>query len=758
MDQRHLRQVGKRIPPVDALEKVRGKAVYSADVVLPGMVFGKILRSPFARARIKRIDTSKAEALAGVIAVVTAKNAPKSRFGISVRDERFFASDEVWFVGDEVAAVVATDPATASKATQLIDVDYEPLEAVLDLDTANDPNSPLARSDISSNIAYRTETERGDIRQGFEEADVICEETFYLNHQYQSYIEPPSATAQWDNGRLTLWAAHQAPSQLEKVICEGFNIETGSFRFIQTFMGGGFGGKTHSRAALFSALLSKIVGAPVQVSLSREEDFFAGFPSVPMQIHIRMGAREDGTVSAKEVHFLADNGAFTASALGVVSVASIRVDTLYQFSNLKVLGELLYTNKMATSAFRGYGNSQMHFAVESMMDMLANKLNLDPLEFRLRNAAYPGYVSAHGYAVNSCKLTETIQKAAEIAYWKEKHGQMRAENKGLGMACGMHVSGSTAVKPTGSVAKTTITSDGTIQVMSSEGDIGQGANTVYALIVAELLDTPVEQIRIKPLDTDQVGFSVGAVGSRATTIGGGAVKTSAIKVRKKLVSEAADHWGCDPQRIILRKGKIINLDSEEEIGFGEMSRIYSKKRGGGWISAETIYKPENVELPDQNKYGNVSLGYSYGTHMVELEVDRETGKIQILKMIAVHDSGQVINLLSAEGQVEGALLQGMGWALFEELLFEDGCLANSDFTNYRVPTFNDEPEMEVHFIDSHEPNGPLGAKSLGEVAMVPVAPAILNAIFDATGIRFNEIPVTPERLLKRLKKDDQEKS
>jgi CO/xanthine dehydrogenase Mo-binding subunit len=751
MGEESYRYVGKKLPPIDSVDKVTGKAIYGADVILPGMLYAKLLHSPHPRARIKRLDISAARSIPGVRAVVTAENAPDSRFGISIRDERFFAKDEVWFAGEEIAAVVALNGKIAQRALKEIRVEYEPLEAILDPWEAIRPDAPKVRSDVESNICYRIEISRGDLQAALHESAVICEEIFILNHQYQAYIEPHSATASWENNRLTLWVPHQAPQQLEKVICEALGIERGSFRFIQTCLGGGYGGKTHSRVAPIVALLSRIVCAPVQLSLSREEDFKSAFPSVPMYIQVKMGAREDGLIIAKDVHIIADNGAFTASALGVVEVAAARVDSLYKFRNLHVLGELVYTNKLGTSAFRGYGNSQMHFAIESMMDIVAERLSMDPMEIRIRNAVEPGYVSAHGYVIGNCQLSESIREAARISEWNKKRGQMRAQHRGIGMACGMHVSGSTLVKPLGSVANIRVHHDGTVHLMSSEGDIGQGANTAFAIMISEVLDVPLKNVRVSALDSDEIGFSVGAVGSRVTVVGGGAVWSCAKEIHRKLIDLAGEYLGCDAKHIKIVNGKAVDLQSEREVEIADLAKFYSERSGGGLLMAEVIHTPVGVELPDGDKYGNISSAYAFATHVAEVEVDHETGKVVVLQLTAVHDSGQVINLLTAEGQVEGALVQGMGWALFEELLFDQGRLVNNDFTNYRVPTFRDEPNMKVHFLDGFEERGPFGAKSLGEVAMVPVAPAIVNAIYDATGIRLYEIPATPERVLMAMR-------
>lgn len=751
MNSEKTRFVGQRTPLKDAEDKVTGRAVFGVDFSLPGMLYAKVLRSPHAHARILGIDTSRAEKIPGVHAVVTGKDAPDTRYGIKLLDEYFLARDEVFYIGDEVAAVIAVDEKTAEEALRHIQVEYEPLPAVFDALEAVKPGAVLARGDTSSNICHHVEIQRGDIEAGFQQAAVVCEATYYLPHQYQSYLEPHAATAQWKNGRLTVWAPHQAPLQLEKVVCDAFQLPKGAFQYIQTYVGGGFGGKTHMRVVPLVALLAKIAGAPVHLALSREEDFVASMPCVPMYITVKMGADAEGYVTAKDVRIVADNGAYTASAAGVLEVAAIRVDALYRFKNVRVSGDLVYTNKVGTSAFRGYGNTQMHFAIESMMDTLAHQLKMDPVEFRLRNATRNGDITVHGWKMGSCGLSEAIQTAAAEIGWRDKFGRMRDKARGVGIACGIHVSGATTVVPFGAVAVVRLHGDGTIHVATSEGDIGQGARTTFALIAAEELGVPYDRVVVDQLDTDVTNFGVGAIGSRVTVLGGNAVRKGAAAMRKKLIEVAAQKWGCTPDDVHIEDGLLINYRTEETLNLSQIAEYYYDETGGGRMMCEALYKPEGVVPPDATRYGNVSLGYSFAAHAAEVEVDLETGQVNVLNYVAVHDSGRIINPLTTEGQIEGAIGKGIGYALKEEYVFHDGRILNPDFTNYRVPTSLDMPPMKIILLDVIDPNGPFGAKSIGEVAMVPAAPAIANAVYDAIGIRFTELPMTPERVLLALK-------
>lgn len=752
-----LQVIGKRVPLTDAVEKVTGKAIYAADVMLPGMLRGKILRSPHAHARILNIDTSAVERLPGVFAVATARNTPANQFGPVIADENFFAVDEVHYIGDEVAAVAAVDEETAEEALSLIKVEYEVLPAVFDPIEAMREDAPLVHRELGTNIRHHIELVRGDVDEGFANAVVVIEETFRVQHQYQAYIEPNAATAIWEGDRLTLYAPIQTPRTLANAIYMGFKLPKGSFRFIQTYIGGGFGGKAYQRICPITAALAKVANRPVQIVFSREEDMVGGLPRVAMVITLRMGADASGRITAKEARIIADNGAYTAMGQTILDTAATRVDSLYRFKNVRVMGDLVYTHKIATGMFRGFGNPQAHFPVECMMDMLAEKLGMDAKEIRLRNATQAGDVTVHGWKIDSCGLSETIEKAAQAIEWEKKRGKGRPKAHGVGLASGLHVSGNRAITPAGdgSAAQVRVFEDGSVLIHSSEGDIGQGAKTVFAQIAAEVLCVPYELVRVAQLDTDVTYFGVGAGASRVTTLGGNAVKAGAAAARERLIESAADAWECDKEAITLMDGKLLNLRTEEEMPIGEAATHYIGMTGGSRLMGEGFYRAEGVVVPDKTKYGNISIAYAFGTHAAEVEVDLETGQIHVLKLVGAHDSGRVINPMAIEGQIEGGLAMGMWYAIGEELVFKDGRILNNNFTDYRVPTALDVADMNVVMVETIDPHGPFGAKSVGEMAMVPTAAAIANAVYDAIGIWMTELPMSPERVLKALKERQQ---
>jgi len=474
-----------------------------------------------------------------------------------------------------------------------------------------------------------------------------------------------------------------------------------------------------------------------------------------MRIRIKMGADREGKILAKEMDILADNGAYSINAPVVVDTAATRVDSLYRFKNLKTTTRLVYTNNPASGMFRGFGNPQSTFAVECMMDMLAEKLQMDPVEISLKNATQCGDVTAHGWEIKSCELSSCIRKAAAAIGWQEKKSSPR-RNRGIGMACVIHVSGNRSVFPPfdGSTATVRINENGEAYVLPSDGDIGQGMSTVSAQIAAEALGFPVEKVRVHRVDTDWSGFGLGASASRVTTIGGNAVKLAAEDAKRQLLEHAAIMLKTAKEELDIEDGNVINSKSGAVLASAaEAAKFAVHSSGGDYIVGRGKYVTPGVVIADaKTKYGNISSAYSFGAHAAEVEVDVETGKVTVLRYVAAHDSGQIVNPLLAQGQVEGGVVQGLGFSFCENMHFENGKLLNDSFLDYKVPLALDIPPIETIFVDSYDPNGPFGAKGLGEPVLVPVPCAISNAIYDAVGIRLTELPFSPERVREAWKK------
>ncbi len=749
--------IGQPIDNVDAWEKATGKAVYGIDLKLPGMLHGKILRSRLPHARILRIDTSRAETLPGVRAVITAEDTAKIKYGAQIADEYPLALDKVRYIGDEVAAVAAVDEATAREALDLIQVDYEELPAVFSPEEALAPGAPQVH-EAAGNIAGRIDFERGSVAEGFREADWVVEDEFVTSNVHQAYLEPHVCVAQADSaGRVTLWGSLQAPSRNRETIARILNLSPEKIRIIQTVVGGGFGGKATQVLSLYPicALLALRSGRPVRILNTWEEEFAASRSRMPAKIRLKLGLKKDGTFTAKELTILANSGAYAGTGPAVITTTAMRATSLYRFRNVKCHADLVYTHSTPIGSYRGYGNPQLHFALESAIDMAAEGLGLDPLEVRLRNAVELGETSVHGWIMNSCQLKECLRVAAQKSGWKEKRGRRRKEGIGIGMASMIHVSGNRAVYPhfDGSAAYIRINPTGAVDLITGEAEIGQGSNTAFAQIAAEVLGLAVEDIRVQPLDTDHSPFALGTFASRVATIGGKAVLLAAEDAKKKLLSFVARKMETRPEDLECRGGFIRTRNSSDPgLPFKEAARLASIALAGAPILGEGTFKvPAHVVMPDASKYGNLSVAYSFGVQVAEVKVDRQTGRVDILDFYSVHDSGTILNPKISEGQIEGGVVQGIGFALMEEIVRHQGKVLNDNFTDYRLPTVRDIAPIRSIFIEVPDPFGPFGAKGVGEITQVPTAAAIANAIYDAAGIRLRELPMTPERILKALK-------
>lgn len=748
--------VGTRYGRIDGKDKATGRAKYIDDMKFAGMLCGKILRSPYAHARILRIDTRRAHKLMGVRAVVTVEDTPKKKYGSyrsGVKDELIFAGDKVRYVGDEVAAVAAVDEETAQEALSLIRVDYEELPAVFDPEEAMKPGAPQIHDGVESNIASHAITLRGDVEKGFQEADLILEDRFETTLQIHAYLEPVGCIASWDsNDKLTIWAPSQNPSWSRFIYAEALDVPMGKLRVVQTFIGGAFGGKLEQKQYLAAAILARKAKKPVKIVNTRDEEFQTSMPRVPMVIYLKMGAKKNGMLTAKEHRIYADNGAYTKYATAVVNLGTYRVDGLYRLQNIRNENYLLYTNKVPTSAFRGFGNPQITFAVESMLDHLAEGIGMDALELRLRNAAETGDITAHGFKYVSCGLRDCLRQTAAAIRWKEKRGQKNI-CRGVGISATSHVCGNRSFFPLfdGATAYARVDEGGKIRILTGEVEVGQGLLTAYAAICAEEMGVPLSEVTVEPPDTDIAPFGLGTWGDRGTFIGGSAVKLAATDARKQILEMGAEMLEANPSDLDCKGGKVFVKGSPQKfLPFAEVASAAVYRRGGSPVLGKGTFIPAS-ELADATRYGNISGTYAFGAQAAEVEVNQETGEVKVLKIAAAHDVGRPLNLTSTEGQVEGATIQGMGYALSEEVQYEKGVMLTPNFLNYRIPTALDVPSMKTFLVETVDP-GPFGAKGVAEPAMTPTAPAIANAIYDAIGVRIKTLPITPQKILEALRK------
>jgi CO/xanthine dehydrogenase Mo-binding subunit len=742
--------VGHEVERVDGHEKVSGRAEYVADLSLPGMLWGAVLRSPHAHARIRSIDTSRARRLPGVWAVVTAEDTPKRHWGAFVRDMPILAIDKVRYVGEEVAAVAAVDLETARRAVSLIEVDYEELEAIFDPEAAMLTGAPRVHEDHDDNIAVKIDIERGNVEAGFASSDVIIEDVFVSHPQRHAPIETIGSVADFrPNGKLTLWMNTQTPFMARGRIAWALDMTQGDIRIVPPYVGGGFGGKScDDNNALVASVLSRVARRPVKLVNTREEEFLAGSrPRVPMKIAVKMGFTNDGLVQAKSIRLVADNGAYCGKAPGVVNVASLRHDTGYRYPNVKVESYLVYTNNIPTGAYRGFGNPSAEWAIEQAWDIAADTLGIDPVELALMNAAEPGYVSPHGNRVISCELKQSIEMSAELMGWNAKRAAQKPL-RGLGMGTTVHVSGKRHFGDfDGGSASIKVNEDGKVLVICGEGEIGQGTMTVLCQIAAEELGVPFEDVSISKADTDLTTYCHGAYASRLTYIAGNAVRNAALDVKQQLFETASELLEADVEQLEIADARVFvrGGSSDRSVTVGEVAWSRQYRSGGRPIIGHGAFDPDS-ELQDENRYGNESGAYNFGVQMAEVEVDPETGKVTILEYVSVADCGTVINPMTAAGQQEGAIAQGIGYAMTEHCLVEDGRPLNPNFSDYKIPCTLDMPPLKIGFADSYEPTGPFGAKGLGELGLDPTAAVLANAIHDACGVRIKELPITAEKI------------
>ncbi len=725
--------------------KAAGRAVYGLDLSLPGMLFGKILRSPRPHARIRKVDISAAEAMPGVRAVLTGEALHCKPFGIVVDDELPLAVDRVRYIGDEVAAVAAVDLKTAERAVRSIVVEYEDLPSVFNPVEALEPEAPQLHRNFPGNVAWQRNIERGDSEAAFDEADYVVESTFTTPAVHPAYLEPISCIAVSDhyNG-LVLHTALQSPDQVRELVAKVLELPLSRVRIIGPVMGGGFGGRVYGNLKLYiiSSALAIKTGNPVKIQLTREEEFIAGRPMIAAEIKMKMALRGDGTILAREADIITDNGAYSAQAPWVSNTTSERNDSVYRIPNIKTRVRLVYTNKVPTGQYRAYGNQAANFATESLIDMAAGILKMDPLELRLKNCTREGDITVHGLQISSCALDQCLLAAAKEIGWDE-----RKEGRGYGISAAIHANGSLIFDHNfrGASAHARLELDGRVTVFIGEQDYGQGAHAAFARIAARALGLDPEIITVYSRDTMVAPYSQGALAMRQTTIGGRAVQAAAEKLREKIVQAAA---GMAEEPVTMEEGSVLGI-SGRAISLAEIARHFHNETSGLSLSGVGKFNPGKSDYDDSG-YGNISVTYSFAAHAVEVEIDKTTGALTVHRIVAAHDSGRIVNPLSARGQVYGGVTQGLSMSCYEGYLFEEGKVANPTFADYKIPTALDVPEIEPLFIETEDPEGPYGAKGLGEIVMVPVPGAISNAVADAVGVRVTDLPITAEKIYQAM--------
>ncbi len=741
----------------DAAAKAKGTAQFTDDLTFPGMLHGKILRSPLAHAKILHIDTSKAEKLPGVKGVVTGQDIPDRLYGIvpKARDEYALAKDKVRYIGDDVAAVCAIDPEIAEEALELIDVDYEELPAVFDPFEAKKDGAPVIHEGIKNNTSFAIKKEFGDVKKAFAESDAIFEDTFFSQPVNHAPLEPHAAIAQYDplKGEVTIWSSTQIPFFLRRNLSNTLQIPESKVRVIKPKVGGGFGQKIDMFAKDFcAAWFAMHLGKPVKFTYDREEVFISTRQRHPMYITVKTGMKKDGTILAQKFQSYADGGAYNSTAPTMMALSCFFLMIPYKVPNLFYEGYHVYTNKPVGGAMRGHGIPQARFAVERQLDLMAERLGLDPTEIRLKNSIHAGEPHSAGFVINTCGFSESIKKAADAIGWKEKRGKLPF-GRGVGLAGASFPSGVSNMSHISSGAVVQVGRDGAVNVLSGAADIGQGAETVISQIVAEELGVLLEDVRITAADTGITPLDPGTFGSGVTVRAGNAARLAALEAKEKLFEFVAEKLEANPEDLVARNREIFvkgspgtGMTIKDAIKGYQYADLPMPIVGrGSWMAPAD----EPTTLFEQD--GNFAPNYSFMTQAAEVEVDLITGQVKLLRMVTAHDCGRPINPMLVEGQLEGSVVGGMGQALYEDIVVEKGQVMNPSFLDYGFPTFLEMPEIESIEVETDDPIGPFGAKEAGEGTQLSPAPAIVNAIYDAIGVDFMELPVTPEKILKALR-------
>ncbi len=767
--ERDLKIVSHGVTRYDGPDKACGRAKYTADLKLPDMLHGKILGSPIAHGLIKSIDVRRARALPGVLAVITGADVTDNYYGVSPAryDEQILAKERVRYIGDEVAAVAAVDEATAERALELIEVEYEELPAVTDPFEALEPGAPVIHPEkerYAGNVNTKVEWDFGEVDKAFEEAHLVRRERFVGNRTYQSPIEPHAAMARWEHhgNKVTVWSSTQTPHYLHRMLSRTLEIPMGNIRIIRPAVGGGFGVKAETTPLEFcSVLLAKATGRPVKMEYSRKEMYlhFRGRHKQFMDLAIAVS--KEGRITGVKSDIVLDGGAYTSFGVITAYYAGSMVPTLYKIDNYRYTGVRVFTNLPASGAFRGHGVPHPRFAFESLLDMIAEELDLDPLEIRKRNAMEPNTRTVNALDISSCEFLATLEQAEQASGWKEKKGKL-PPGKGIGVGCGGFVSG--AGYPIyrsdfpHSNAVIRVHEDATgVSLHIAAAEIGQGSDTVLTQIAAEELGIPYDQVWLVDCDTVLAPLDLGSYSSRVTLMAGNAVKMAAAEVKTKVLEVAGIQLGCDPGGLVAESGRIF-LKEYPEVGmeWAEAGRIAFSK-GGPVVGTGHYTPPKSLGGGFKGSTVGTSPAYSFSTAICEVSVDRETGYVQVDRFTDFSDAGTVVNPVLFHGQVEGSIIMGIGETLMEDTVIgAKGQVVNPNLHDYLVPTISEMPEVHSSAVESYEPRGPFGAKEVGEGSMLPVTGAITNAIYDACGARITSLPITPEKVLRAIKERDAE--
>jgi CO/xanthine dehydrogenase Mo-binding subunit len=730
MPRKEFKYIGRSIARVDAVDKVTGKAKFTGDLNVPGMLHGKILRSPFPHARIRGIDASKAEALPGVVAVLTAKDISDTQPIYSGRP--VIALDKARYIGEPVAAVAAEDIRTAEEALALIHVDYEELPAAAGIDAAIAKGAPLIHDDAPGNICGHERVEKGNIQQGFAESEEIFEDTFTFPMVYHYALEPHSVIAQWTDEGVTVHSSSQHPFQVRGDIAKIFGLRQTQVRMVIPFLGGGFGSKSYPKFEPLVVALARKAKRPVRI-LNSVADSMVTVRRHGARVRLKTGVKRDGTIVAREAEIYLDTGGYADNGPQVATRAATRVLGPYRIPHIRTDASAVYTNKSSAGSFRAIGAPQVIFASESHLDMIAERLEIDPAELRLKNFLKKGEELRPKLRGMDADLPASLKTLVRSSEW-----QRRSKKKGaaMGIACGATNAGATPV----SVGMVRLLPDGTLTAYAGSTEMGQGVRTVLSQIIAEELQMPIDAIQIGGADTKVTPYDASTGSSRSTTLMGTAIQRAARDLKQQLLKIGAEALRVKPGQIQLLDGAMIA--GEMRLSFKEA--LQRRFGGGGELIGHGDVGPEIT--------GSLPVFWEIGMGSAELSVDKDTGEIALTRYVSVADVGKAIHPEGCVGQEEGAAMMGIGHTLFEQMIYEDGQLVTAGLIDYRVPRFCDVPAVfETVLVENEDGPGPHGARGMGEGGLVAVAPAITSALARGYGVRIRDLPLTPERVWRAFK-------
>ena len=749
-EKKDYKVIGTRPIRHDGVDKVTGRAIYGADFQMTGLLHGRVLRSPHAHARIISVDTSRAEAHPGVKGIVTARDLPiaedkmanlgEGAINLKYLCDNIFASDKVLYKGHAIAAVAATNPHIAEEACELIDIEYEVLPPILEIRQAMEPDAPLLHGNLKtsslgetadkpSNVASHLQYKKGDIEKGFAEADgTIIEREFVTGTVHQGYIEPHNATAHFNpDGHLTVWCSTQGAFTVREQLAEILQYPISKIKVVPLEIGGGFGGKINVYVKPVAALLAKKTGKPVKVLMNRADVFEGTGPTPASYIRIKIGADKSGKITAAEAYLAFEAGAYPGSPVGPGAMC---IFAPYNIENVLIDGYDVVVNKPKTAPYRAPGATNAAFGSETILDEIAEKLGIDPLEIRLQNGAKEGDRRADGPIYPRIGFIETVEAAKSHPHYTASNGKKhhgRGVASGFWFNIGLESSVTINVNP-----------DGTVNLVEGSTDIG-GTRASIAMQAAEVLGIPAESVNPTVVDTNSIGYTAVTGGSRTTYATGYAAYEAAQDVVKQMIGRAAKLWDVEEANVQFADGEFSSINGkEEQISFRDLSARL--RETGGPVVGRATMNPAGA-------------GGAFATHIVDVAVDEETGKVEILRYTATQDTGKAIHPSYVEGQIQGGVVQGIGWALNEEYIYNaEGSMTNASFLDYRMPTCLDLPMIDAVIVEVPNPGHPYGVRGVGEVPIVPPPAAIANAIYDAIGVRMTELPMSPDRLLKAMGK------